>query len=88
MKIIERIEAPTPVFFKKLRNIGIALVAISSVILSAPVSLPAILTSIAGYAAVAGAIIGTVSQLTSEKDALVVSKTDGPVNEKGGGNGN
>ncbi len=88
MNIIERIEAPTPGFFKKLRNIGIVLVAISTVILSAPVSLPAIVTSIAGYAAVAGAIIGSVSQLTTEKDAAVLSKTDGLINKKGGENGN
>lgn len=62
MKIIERIKAPTPKFFKKLRNIGIGLAAIGTAIIAAPVSLPAIVIKIAGYLAVAGTVAGTVSQ--------------------------
>ena len=62
MKITERIKAPTPKFFKKLRNIGIGLAAIGTAIIAAPVSLPAIVIKIAGYLAVAGTVAGTVSQ--------------------------
>ena len=62
MKIVERIKAPTPKFFKKLRNIGIGLAAIGTAIIAAPVSLPAIVIKIAGYLAVAGTVAGTVSQ--------------------------
>jgi hypothetical protein len=62
MKISERIKAPTPKFFKKLRNIGIALAAIGTSILAAPVSLPAIVLKIAGYLAVAGSVAGGISQ--------------------------
>ena len=62
MKIIERIKAPTPKFFKKLRNIGIALAAIGTSIIAAPVSLPAIILKIAGYLAVAGSVAGGISQ--------------------------
>ncbi|MFK7032569.1 hypothetical protein [Flavobacterium oreochromis] len=63
-KVIERAQAPTPKFFKVLRNIGLVLLSVSGVIASAPVSLPAIVVTVSGYAAVAGGIISAVSQLT------------------------
>tara|TARA_R110001592_G_scaffold274274_1_gene541305 strand:- start:306 stop:530 length:225 start_codon:yes stop_codon:yes gene_type:complete len=62
MKLIQRLKEPTPPFFKKLRNIGILLVATSGAILAAPVTLPTILVSIATYLAVAGTVATTVSQ--------------------------
>jgi hypothetical protein len=64
MNIIERAAAPTPKFFKTLRNIGLVLAAISTAIVTAPVSLPAALITIAGYAAVGGAVLSAVSQVT------------------------
>ncbi len=68
MNIIQRIQSPTPTFFKKLRNIGLVLAAISTAIITAPVALPAIATTIAGYAAVGGTIISAVSQLTTSNN--------------------
>lgn len=68
MNAIKRAKAPTPKFFKVLRNIGLALVAVGGTILTAPIALPVIVTSVAGYVAVAGGIISAVSQLTNEKD--------------------
>jgi len=62
MKIQERITQPTPTFFRKLRNIGIALAAASGAILAAPIALPAAVISIAGYVAVAGTVATAVSQ--------------------------
>ncbi len=56
--------SPTPAFFHKLRNIGLALAAISAAIIAAPVALPAIVTTIAGYLAVAGTELSSVSQIT------------------------
>jgi hypothetical protein len=53
---------PTPVFFKKIRNIGLALAAVSASILAAPIALPVVLTNIAGYLAVAGGVMTTLSQ--------------------------
>lgn len=53
---------PTPVFFKTVRNAGLALAAISASIFSVPVALPVIVTQIAGYLAVAGTVASTVSQ--------------------------
>lgn len=64
--IIQRVQAPTPKFFKKLRNIGLALAAISAGIIASPVALPALVIKIAGYLAVAGGIAGTVSQVAVE----------------------
>jgi len=55
-------QKPTPSFFKKIRNIGLALAAISATILTAPVALPALVVQIAGYLAVAGGVMSTISQ--------------------------
>jgi uncharacterized membrane protein HdeD (DUF308 family) len=67
-KIVERATAPTPKFFKVLRTIGLALATVGGVVLTAPVSLPVIVTTIGGYVAVAGGVISAVSQLTVEKN--------------------
>jgi uncharacterized membrane protein HdeD (DUF308 family) len=67
MNAIKRAKAPTPKFFKVLRNIGLALAAVGGTILAAPVAFPVIITSIAGYVAVTGGVISAVSQLTTEK---------------------
>lgn len=60
--VIERAKAPTPGFFKKLRNIGLILAAISGTLLTAPVSLPAAVITAAGYLAVASSVMSAVSQ--------------------------
>lgn len=64
MNIIKRFQSSTPRFFKTIRNIGLALVAVSTVIATAPIALPAIVASVAGYVAVAGVVMSAVSQLT------------------------
>lgn len=64
MNVKERINAPTPKFFKILRNVGLTLAATSAAILAAPIALPAALITIAGYLSVAGGVVGAVSQLT------------------------
>ena len=61
-QIISRMQKPTPSFFKKIRNIGLALAAISATILTAPVALPVLVVQIAGYLAVAGGVMSTISQ--------------------------
>lgn len=62
MKLAERYKKPTPKFFKTLRNIGIALAAVGGAIIAAPVSLPAIVVTVAGYLTVAGTVATAVSQ--------------------------
>ena len=68
MKIKQRIKAPTPPFFKKVRNIGLAIAAIGTTVLAAPVSLPAIILKIAGYLAVAGSVAGGISQTAVKEE--------------------
>lgn len=65
MNIIKRVKAPTPKFFKVLRNIGLVLAAVGGTILAAPIALPVVVTTIGGYVAVAGGVISAVSQLTT-----------------------
>jgi hypothetical protein len=69
MKIIDRLKQPTPTFFRKLRNIGIALAATGGAILAAPISLPALLVTVATYLTVAGTVATAVSQaVVSDQD--------------------
>lgn len=67
-KIIDRAKAPTPKFFKVLRTVGLALAAVGGTILAAPIALPAIVTTIGGYVAVAGGVLSAASQLTTTDD--------------------
>ena len=70
MKIVERIKAPTPKFFKILRSVGLALLAISGTIVAAPIVLPVTVVLVAGYMAVAGGVISAVSQMTVAEENL------------------
>lgn len=64
--LLDRINAPTPAFFKTLRNAGLIIAAIGGAIISAPIALPAIVVSIAGYMTVVAGVISAVSQITVE----------------------
>ena len=68
-KIVNRATAPTPKFFKVLRNVGLALAAVGGTILAAPVALPAIVITIGGYVVVAGGVLTAASQLTTMDDS-------------------
>lgn len=70
MKLVNRIIAPTPVFFKKLRNLGLGLVAVSTVVLTSPMALPVFIVSLANYVSLAGGVLAAVSQLTIKKEPL------------------
>jgi uncharacterized membrane protein YeiH len=76
MKIVERIKAPTPKFFKILRSIGLALFAISGTIVAAPIVLPVMVVTVAGYMAVAGGVISAVSQMTVKDEILRKTQDD------------
>jgi uncharacterized membrane protein HdeD (DUF308 family) len=62
MKLIKRLKAPTPKFFRVLRNVGLTLATAGGVLLTAPVSLPAAIVTVAGYLTVAGGVMSAVSQ--------------------------
>jgi uncharacterized membrane protein YeiH len=76
MKLVERIKAPTPKFFKILRSIGLALLAISGTIVAAPIVLPVTVVTVAGYMAVAGGVISAVSQMTVDDEILRQAQDD------------
>ncbi len=61
-KLLERVQEPTPRYFQKIRNIGLILTAVSSVISTAPIALPVIVIKIASYVAIAGGIASAISQ--------------------------
>ncbi len=65
-KIVARVKAPVPKFFKKLKVIGLGLAGAGAAVMASPVLLPAVIVSIAGYCVVAGSVIGAISQLTVE----------------------
>jgi ABC-type xylose transport system permease subunit len=71
--IMRRWAAPTPKFFKTLRNIGIVIGGIGTALLTAPIILPASVITVSGYLVAAGSVIGVVSQLTVEGEGLETS---------------
>jgi uncharacterized membrane protein HdeD (DUF308 family) len=70
-RIINRAKAPTPKFFKVLRNVGLALAAVGGTVLTAPIALPTIVTIIGGYLTLTGGVLSAVSQLTTTDDSIL-----------------
>ena len=68
MNIIERLQAPTPVFFKKIRTIGLLLGAVSAAVLASPLALPALAVQIASYLGVASGVASAVAQVATTSD--------------------
>ncbi|MGO4818539.1 hypothetical protein [Flavobacterium sp. W22_SRS_FP1] len=69
MNVVERTKSPTPKFFRVLRSIGLALLGLSGSVIAAPIVLPTVVISVAGYLAVAGGVLSAVSQMTVDDDA-------------------
>lgn len=67
-EIFQRLQEPTPRFFRRIRNAGLLLTGISGAVLTAPIALPAAFLTAAGYLAIAGAVAGALSQ-TAVRDA-------------------
>jgi len=65
-KIKERIQSPTPKFFKTIRSIGLALGAIGGALLTAPITLPATVVTLAGYLATAGIVASAIATAAKE----------------------
>jgi hypothetical protein len=74
MKLYQRLKAPTPAFFQKVRAIGLTLAGISAAILATPSVFPALVVQIAGYLAVAGSVATTVSQVATENESEKTEK--------------
>jgi uncharacterized membrane protein HdeD (DUF308 family) len=76
-KIVDRIKAPTPKFFKVLRNIGLIMAGVGSVLLTAPVALPAAVVTVGGYLVTAGGVATAVSQFTNIADDAIGDSKEG-----------
>lgn len=72
--LAERLTAPTPKFFKTLRTVVLSLAGVATAIIAAPVALPAIVTTVAGYVIAAGTVAGAVSSLPVDFDKLAKQK--------------
>ncbi len=68
MTLKQRLQAPTPEFFKNLSKWGLLLAAAGATLLASPVTLPAIVLKIAGYLTVVGAVTTAISQATVENE--------------------
>ncbi len=76
-EIMDRAKAPTPKFFKVLRNIGLIMAGVGTVLLTAPVSLPVAVVTIGGYLVTAGGVVTAVSQITNISDDAIGEKKEG-----------
>ena len=83
LNLISRIEAPTPKWFRIVRNLGLALSAVGGVLVAAPVALPAGIVTLGGYLLLSGTIIGAVSQtaVSSEEYGQNSRKSEGKTSE-------
>jgi len=62
LNLVERVTAPTPKWFKIIRNIGITLTAVGGAILTAPIALPATIVTVGGYLILGGTVATAISQ--------------------------
>jgi hypothetical protein len=64
--IIKRAGAPTPPFFRYVKLVGLSLAAAGGAIIAAPVALPPVVITVAGYLIAAGSVAAAVSQVAVE----------------------
>ena len=76
-EIMNRVKAPTPKFFKVLRNIGLIMAGVGTVLLTAPISLPVAVVTVGGYLVTAGGVATAVSQITNMGDDAIGEKEEG-----------
>jgi len=62
LSLMERVKAPTPKWFRYIRNAGIMLTAVSTAIATMGIGLPPIMITISTYCAVGGAVATAVAQ--------------------------
>jgi hypothetical protein len=67
-EVLKRAGSPTPAFFRRLRNTGLVLTSISASVLARSELFPGTVVTIAGYAAVGGAVLSGVCQLVKKEE--------------------
>lgn len=68
MSIQQRWSAKTPKFWKRVQKIAITIGAIAGVIVTAPITLPVAVVTVASYAITVGTVAASLSQLTIESN--------------------
>lgn len=66
--IMARIKSKTPPWFKLVRNVGLILTAAGGTVIVSTIALPAIVTTIAGYCVVAGAVAASIAQTAVDSE--------------------
>lgn len=69
--VVKRWKFLTPKFWKKVQKIGIIIGGLGATILAAPIAIPASITALAGYLALAGSVAATLSQLTVDDQKVL-----------------
>lgn len=59
--LISRVVSNTPLWFKRIRTIGLILTGIGTALVTAPIGLPAIIVTVGGYLIVGGAVASAVA---------------------------
>jgi len=70
MKLIDRLKAPTPKFYRILRNVGLGLAAAGGVLVASPIAIPTILVTIGGYLIVGGSVATAISQTVTSEETI------------------
>jgi uncharacterized membrane protein HdeD (DUF308 family) len=83
LNLIDRIQAPTPKWFRIVRSIGLIMATVGGALVASPVALPTALVSVAGYLVLCGGIISAVSQtaVQAEEEIKNAEKLPGNGNE-------
>ncbi|MGE7775972.1 hypothetical protein ACQKLP_14685 [Chitinophaga sp. NPDC101104] len=68
MKIAERLIAPTPPFFQKVRTIGLLMVVISACVSGTPCDFPEAINEIIREMAITGTVMAGLSQAAVKKE--------------------
>jgi hypothetical protein len=67
MRIINRLKATTPPFFKKVRNLGLIVAGVGTAIATLPVSLPVGLVAVSSYLIAIGTTAATIAQTAEQR---------------------
>jgi hypothetical protein len=70
--LLQRIKAPSPTFFNKIKKIGLVLGGIGTAVLASPIALPVIMTTLAGYLVTAGLVAAAVAVSTVEEKPIKI----------------
>ena len=81
LNLVERVTAPTPKWFKIIRNIGITLTAVGGAILTAPIALPATIVTVGGYLLLGGTVATAIAQTAMRDDNVEETKQSENSNE-------